>query len=126
MTDLVTAPFDVELVGLWKTVPFASGGWLWNRTVRFCEAYRVRMAGETVEVTDAGLYYLLDPDAGEEGEFLIPRGERSGRVVYQAEDFLDEYDQYREGDAEEEATLMETFNWLFDEAATRRKATNAR
>lgn len=49
------APFDVELVGLSKTVPFESGGWLWNRTVRFCEAYQVRMAEETVEVTDAGL-----------------------------------------------------------------------
>ena len=68
VTDLANAPFDVG-VGLRKTVPFESGGWLWNRTVRFCEAYQVTVAEETVEVTDAGLYYLLDPDAGEEGEF---------------------------------------------------------
>lgn len=109
VTDLANAPLDVELVCLRKTVPFESGGWLWNRTVRFCEAYRVTMAEETVEVTDAGLYYLLESELGEKGEFLIPQDETSGRVVYQAEDFLDEYDQYQERDAEEEATLMETF-----------------
>jgi hypothetical protein len=107
--DLEGALFDLELVGPGKTVPFAAGRWLWNCTVRFCEAYRIAIGEETVEVTDAGVYYLLEEDGEAASEILIPQEEGSGRVVHQVTSFIDEYDHYLERDAEEEEAAMQTF-----------------
>jgi hypothetical protein len=103
------APFDLELVGPGKAVPFTAGRWLWNHTVRFCEAYRITIGEETVEVTDAGVYYRLEEDGEAASEILIPQEESSGRVVHQVTNFIDEYDHYLEQDAEEEEAVMQTF-----------------
>lgn len=107
--DLEGAQFVLELVAPGKAVPFEPGRWLWGRTVRFCKGYRITMAEETVEITDAGLYHCSGEDAEENGEILIPERETSGRVVHQVQDFMDENDQYQEHEAEEEEALMQTF-----------------
>jgi hypothetical protein len=65
------------------------GRWVWP-TVILCEAVRIQVGGETVEITDAGVYH---------GDTLyIPADETSGEPVRQASSFMDEDDQFREGD----------------------------
>jgi hypothetical protein len=65
------------------------GRWVWP-TVILCEAVRIKVGGETVEITDAGIYH---------GDTLyIPAGETSGEPVRQASSFTDENDQFLEGD----------------------------
>lgn len=65
------------------------GRWVWP-TVILCEAVRIQVGGETVEITDAGVYH---------GDTLyIPADETSGEPVRQASSFTDEDDQFREGD----------------------------
>lgn len=65
------------------------GRWVWP-TVILCEAVRIKVGGETVEITDAGVYH---------GDTLyIPAGESSGEPVRQASSFTDENDQFLEGD----------------------------
>ena len=107
--DLDGAELNLEVVSPGKAVPFEPGRWLWGRTVRFCKGYRITMAEETVEITDAGLYHCSGEDAEENGEILIPERETSGRVVHQVQDFMDENDQYQEHEADEEEALMQTF-----------------
>lgn len=107
--DLDGAELNLEVVSPGKAVPFEPGRWLWGRTVRFCKGYRITIAEETVEITDAGLYHCSGEDAEENGEILIPEKETSGRVVHQVQDFMDENDQYQEHEADEEEALMQTF-----------------
>lgn len=65
------------------------GRWI-QPTVILCEAVRVKVGGETVEITDWGLYH---------GDTLyIPAGETSGEPVRQASSFTDENDQFLEND----------------------------
>ncbi len=65
------------------------GRWVWP-TVILCEAVRIKVGGETVEITDAGVYH---------GDTLyIPAGETTGEPVRQASSFTDENDQFLEGD----------------------------
>ena len=74
--DLDGAELNLEVVSPGKAVPFEPGRWLWGRTVRVCKGYRITMAEETVEITDAGLYHCSGEDAEENGEILIPERER--------------------------------------------------
>lgn len=72
-----------------QTRTVLEGRWVWP-TVILCEAVRIKVGGETVEITDAGIYH---------GDTLyIPAGETSGEPVRQASSFTDENDQFLEGD----------------------------
>lgn len=65
------------------------GRWIWP-TVILCEAVRIKVGEDTVEITDAGVYH---------GDILyIPAGETSGEPVRQASSFTDENDQFLESD----------------------------
>ena len=72
-----------------QTRTVLEGRWVWP-TVILCEAVRIKVGGETVEITDAGVYH---------GDTLyIPAGETSGEPVRQASSFTDENDQFLEND----------------------------
>lgn len=72
-----------------QTRTVLDGRWVWP-TVILCEAVRIKVGDETVEITDAGIYH---------GDTLyIPAGETSGEPVRQASSFTDENDQFLEGD----------------------------
>lgn len=65
------------------------GRWIWP-TVILCEAVRVIVSEEAVEITDAGVY--------DEGCLYIPAGETSGESVRQASSFIDGNEQFLESD----------------------------
>lgn len=70
-----------------RTVLDGHGVW---PTVILCEAARIKVGEDTVEITDAGVYH---------GNILyIPAGETSGEPVRQASSFTDENDQFLESD----------------------------
>jgi len=72
-----------------QTRTVLEGRWIWP-TVILCEAVRIKVGSETVEITDAGVYH---------GDTLyIPTGETSGEPVRQASSFTDENDQFLEND----------------------------
>jgi hypothetical protein len=67
------------------------GRWIWP-TVILCEAVRVTVSDEAVEIADGGVYH--------DGCLYIPAGEASGKPVRQASSFIDENEQFLESDLE--------------------------
>jgi hypothetical protein len=73
------------------------GRWIWP-TVILCESVRVKVGGETVEITDDGVYH---------GDTLyIPAGETSGEPVRQVSSFTDEHDQFLENDLDADRNAL--------------------
>ena len=73
------------------------GRWIWP-TVILCEAVRVKIGDETVEISDDGVYH---------GDTLyIPAGEASGESVRQASSFTDEHDQFMENDLDADRNAL--------------------
>lgn len=65
------------------------GRWIWP-TVLLCEAVRIKVGDESVEITDSGIYH--------DDTLYIPTGETSGEPVRQVSSFTDENDQFLEND----------------------------
>ncbi|MDF3831958.1 ATP-binding protein [Cupriavidus basilensis] len=81
-------PVRVEAITVQLRVEF-EGRWVWP-TVILCEAVRIRVGNDDVEITDAGVYH--------DGVLYIPPGETSGEPVRQASSFVDENEQFLQGD----------------------------
>lgn len=81
-------PVEVEALSEQHST-ILEGRWVWP-TVILCEAVRIKVGEDTVEIADAGVYH---------GDTLyIPAGEISGEPVRQASSFTDENDQFLESD----------------------------
>lgn len=93
---------EIEVLGPEKTQVY-DGHWIGNIEVRFCQAYRLSLAGEMIECDGEAVYWA------DEKAILMPAGESSGLVVRQIESFIDSDDRFCEGDAEEEQDLMRIF-----------------
>lgn len=65
------------------------GRWIWP-TVILCEAVRIRVGDDVVEITDQGVCH--------DDVLYIPGGEMSGEPVRQASSFIDENEQFRQSD----------------------------
>jgi hypothetical protein len=100
--DLDEEPLELEVLGSEKIQTYG-GHWIWGVEVRFCQAYRLSLASETIECDGEAVYW-----AAEEA-ILMPAGESSGLVVRQIESFIDSDDRFCEGDAEEEQDLLRIF-----------------
>lgn len=71
----------------WRTV--LEGRWIWPKVI-FCEAVRIRVGSEWVDISDDGVYH--------QDTLYIPAGESSGEAVRQASSFTDENDQFLASD----------------------------
>lgn len=81
-------PVEIEALSE-QTRTVLEGRWVWPTAI-LCEAVRIKVGSDTVEITDAGVYH---------GNILyIPAGETSGEPVRQASSFTDENDQFLESD----------------------------
>ena len=104
--ELDDDPPEVEVVGEHLRATL-EGRWIEPELV-LCEAYRVRLNGETAELTEEAMYW--SGRKGDEQLILVPAGEVRGSAVEQCSSFLDEDDQWRgefaEADRESLATLI--------------------
>jgi hypothetical protein len=66
------------------------GHWVW-KSVHFCEAYRIKIGDDVVEITDSAFFH------GEENEdtIVVPKGESSGYVLSQVSSYTDN-DEFQE------------------------------
>lgn len=85
---LENKPAQVEAVSEQVRVQM-EGRWVWP-TLILCEAVLIRIEGDVVEITDAGVCH--------KDVLYIPAGETSGEAVRQASSFIDENDQFLESD----------------------------
>lgn len=65
------------------------GRWVWP-TVILCEAVRIKVGNDMVEITDDAVFH--------DGCIYVPKGESSGEAVRQASSFMDEHDQLLSND----------------------------
>lgn len=72
-----------------QTRTVLEGRWVCPSVI-LCEAVRVKVGVESVEITGAGVYH--------DDTLYIPAGETSGEAVRQASSFTDENDQFLESD----------------------------
>jgi hypothetical protein len=78
----------VETLGHVTSATF-DGRWIWHE-LRLCEAVRITVHGEAVDIVDEGVFF--------QDELLIPAHEVRGRVVRQASCYTDDMDRLREED----------------------------
>lgn len=76
----------LETVGMHQRSHF-DGSWI-SVDVVLCEALRLRIGSEVVEIADEGIYHG--------GTVFIPAGETSGNVIRQVSRYIDEQAQFRD------------------------------
>ena len=66
--------------------------------VRFCEAYRIKLGGDEVEITADAVYQGQD-----HGELIIvPKGDSSAQVLAQISSYRNEWDEYQQSTFEQD------------------------
>lgn len=80
------------------------GSWV-GLGVTFCEAYRIKIGGDCVEVSDYAMY-----QGYEHGETLImPKGDTSSNVIEQAATFRTEWDDYQQATHDDDCAAFIAF-----------------
>lgn len=87
----------VEAVGVEQRAHL-EGRWAWTEVV-LCQSIRISVGSDSAEIFDEGLFHA--------NVLYIPGAENSGMAVYQASSFVDEYDHYREADAEADSESLQ-------------------
>jgi hypothetical protein len=93
----------VELVDETHSAGF-NGSWVWVN-VDFCEAYRIKVGGDVVEIFDHA--YYQGSDHGE--TVVMPRGDRSSSVIEQVATFKSEYDDYQQATHDSDCNAFFSF-----------------
>jgi len=80
------------------------GDWCWV-SVRFCDAYRIRLGQDVVEIRDEACYQ------GQENadDIIVPRGDCSAQVLQQMASFKSEYDEFQESTFESDSDAFIAF-----------------
>lgn len=93
----------VELVNETHSAGF-HGSWVWVN-VSFCDAYRIKVGGDVVEITDYA--YYQGSDYGE--TVVMPSGNRSSEVMEQVATFKSEYDEYQKATHDDDCEAFYSF-----------------
>jgi hypothetical protein len=101
--DLNAEKLTIECVNETHTVQF-QGFWPWI-PVRFCDAYRIRLGEDEVEITEDACY--LGYDHGEEA--IIPKGDGSAQVLTQVSSYRNEHDEFQESSYEADCEAFIAF-----------------
>ncbi|WP_253734419.1 ATP-binding protein [Methylomonas sp. ZR1] len=80
------------------------GDWCWVY-VRFCDAYRIRLGQDIVEIRDEACYQ------GQENadDIIVPKGDCSAQVLQQMASFRSEYDEFQESTFESDSDAFIAF-----------------
>ena len=84
---------------------YFEGEWVFSVPVRFCDAYRIKIGNDVVEITDDALYQ------GEEnnGDVILPKTDASGFVLKQISSYRSEYEDFQESTHETDMYAFESF-----------------
>jgi len=83
---------------------YFEGEWL-SVHVRFCDAYRIQIGNDVVEITDDAFY-----QGSEKGESVImPKGDTSGFVLQQISSYRNEHDEFQESTHESDVEAFSSF-----------------
>ncbi|MBD9362284.1 hypothetical protein EBB_17545 [Methylomonas sp. EbB] len=80
------------------------GDWCWV-SVRFCDAYQIRLGQDVVEITADACYQ------GQENadDIIVPKGDSSAQVLQQMASFRSEYDEFQESTFESDSDAFVAF-----------------
>ena len=80
------------------------GDWVWA-SVRFCQAYRLRVGNDVVEISEDAFYQ------GEEngGDVIVPKDDASGYVLKQISSYRSEYEDFQESTHESDRAAFAAF-----------------
>lgn len=93
----------VELVNETHSASF-HGSWVWVN-VDFCDAYRIKVGSDVVEIFDHA--YYQGSDNGD--TVVMPRGGRSSSVIEQVATFKSEYDDYQQATHDDDCNAFFSF-----------------
>ncbi|SJM90935.1 ATP-binding protein [Crenothrix polyspora] len=101
--NLKDEPLSLELVDETHAAQF-QGDWVWVG-VRFCEAYRIRIGDDCVEISDDACYL------GSENEetVIVPKSDASGYVLKQISTYRNEHDDFQESAHEADMAAFASF-----------------
>ena len=74
-------------------------------SVRFCDAYRIRLGSDQVEITDEACY--LGEDHG--GDVIVPKGDATGYVLKQLSSYRSEYEDFQVSTHESDRDAFSAF-----------------
>lgn len=100
---LSTEEVTVELVNEGHSAGF-HGSWVWVN-VDFCEAYRIKIGSDVVEIADHA--YYQGSDHGD--TVVMPGGDRSSDVIEQVATFKSEYDDYQQATHDDDCNAFFSF-----------------
>lgn len=83
---------------------FFEGEWT-SAHVRFCDAYRIQIGNDVVEITDDAFYQGNDKD----GSVIMPKGETTGYVLKQISSYRNEFDEFQESTHESDVDAFTSF-----------------
>ena len=93
----------VELVNETHSAGF-HGSWVWV-SVDFCDAYRIKIGSDVVEITDHAYYQGSDKS----DTIVMPSGDRSSEVIEQVATFKSEYDDYQKATHDDDCEAFYSF-----------------
>ena len=80
------------------------GDWV-STYVRFCDAYRIKIGSDEVEITGDAFYMGAD----NEDEVILPKSDASGFVLKQISSYRSEYEDFQESTHESDMYAFESF-----------------
>jgi hypothetical protein len=93
----------IELVNETHGARF-EGDWVWVY-VRFCDAYRIRIGNDRVEITDSAFY-----QGSENGDqAIVPKDDASGYVLKQISSYRSEHEDFQESAHESDMDAFSSF-----------------
>ncbi len=93
-TELVNASHGALFEGEWTTV-----------YVHFCDAYRIQIGNDVVEIADSAFYHGED----QSGLAVVPKGDASGYILKQISSYKSEYDEFQESTHESDVYAFSSF-----------------
>ena len=101
--DLNAEALSLECINESHQVQF-QGTWCWI-PVRFCDAYRIKLGDDSVEITEDAVYQGQD-----HGEYVIvPKGDGSAQVLTQVSDYRNEWDEHQQSTYEADCDAFVAF-----------------
>lgn len=101
--DLNAEELTIECMNETHEVQF-QGAWCWI-PVRFCDAYRIKLGGAVVEITEDAVYQGQD-----HGELVIvPTGDGSAQVLTQVSSYRNEWDEHQQSTYEADCEAFIAF-----------------
>ena len=101
--DLNAEELSLECINETHEVQF-QGAWCWI-PVRFCDAYRIKLGGAVVEITEDAVY--LGQDHGE--QVIVPSGDGSAQVLTQVSSYRNEWDEHQQSTYEADCEAFIAF-----------------